>query len=84
MEESNFWISLGSIIIMGSLVYYTRILFKSSQDQSEVLRKQIQAVNGLTGAIASLLSRRESVMEDEFTERFATEQGKYQRRIRRD
>ncbi len=84
MEESNFWISFGSIIIMGSLVYYTRMLFKSSQHQNEVLRKQIEAMNGLTEVITSLLSRMESVVEKEFTERFATEQGKYQRRIRRD
>ena len=83
--DSNFWISLGSVIIMGGLVYYTRMLFKSSQDQSKALRNQTEAMNGLTEAIINLQSRMESFMtETDLAERLEAEQGKLEKRIRRD
>ena len=71
---------------MGVLVYYTRTLFKSSRDHNEALREQTEAMNGLTESIISLQSRIKSVEmeEKELEERLAVEQGKLQRRIRRD
>ena len=80
--DSIFWISLGLVIIMGGLVYYTRMLFKSFQDQSRALRDQTQAMYDLTEAIIDLQSRMKSInTEREPTEGLWAELGKLERRI---
>ena len=84
--DSNFWMALGSVVLTGGLIYYTRMLFKSSRDQGEALRDQTEAMNGLTDAIISLQSRLESVEKEEkqLKERLEVEHGKLQKRIRKE
>jgi hypothetical protein len=82
--DNNFWISLGLVIIMGGLIYYTRILCKSFQNQSRALIDQTQAMYDLTEAIITFQSRLQSIMtERELTEKQEAD-AKLQRRIRRD
>ena len=82
--DNNFWISLGLVIIMGGLIYYTRILYKSFQNQSRALIDQTQAMYDLTEAIITFQSRLKSIMtERELTEKQEAD-AKLQKRIRRD
>lgn len=84
--DITFGITLVLIIVMGVLGYYTRMLFKSSRDQSEALREQTKAMNGLTEAIVSLqyIIKSVEMEEREFKEGLAGGQRKLERRIRRD
>jgi hypothetical protein len=89
--DSNFWIILVSVIVISgfvysiSLIYYARMLLRSSQDQSKALREQTEALRELTKAIVSLPSRAAAIeMEEEVKDRLTAEQARAQRRIRRD
>jgi uncharacterized membrane protein len=87
--NSNFWITLvivtAGLIYLAGLIYYSRMLFKSSRDHSMAIREQTEAMKQLTKAIIRLPSSAEAIeTERELKDRLTAEQAKAQRRILRD